>query len=287
MQRLIYVPPGYEYSDGVVLGAEEPFVLSSVKGLGGVETSVMSSVVAGCPGNFYQGSRKEPRLVPCTLYVSGSGRRDMYRQRCRLIGMLAPTDQLGTLYYKNDYISVKIPAVAQTPPDFTERIKNYNKADIMFWCPSPDWISLKTKRETVGYVENTGFAFPFEFPISFAMLKNEISIDYQGTSPAPVIITITGPSKNPSLTNTKTNEKIALSGKSLQANEQLIINTERGHKSVKLSRNGIIMDAFQYIDPISSFWSLVPGKNRIVYTNDEDSALTNMEIVYSERYAGV
>ena len=40
MQKLIYVMPGYDYDDAqhrVILTAEEPFILSSVSGLGGVE----------------------------------------------------------------------------------------------------------------------------------------------------------------------------------------------------------------------------------------------------------
>lgn len=290
MQKLVYVPPDGDYNNAqecVVLTAAEPFVLATAKGLGGVETNLLTASVVGMNGSYYQGSRIASRQVQCTVYVDGKSREDMYRQRCRLIGLLTPSQGLGTLYYTNDYISVKTSAVPSLPPDFTERIRNYNKADITFWCPSPDWISLETKYISIGYVDGAGFTLPFQFPISFAMLRNEISIDYQGSSPAPVEITVIGPATNPALKNVKTGGEIGLLGKSLEANEQLVINTERGNKSVRLLKNGITTDAFQYINPQSVFWELKPGINRIIYSSDDDSELTHMDICYSERYSGV
>lgn len=287
MQKLVYVPSGSNYNNGVILTAAEPFVLSTAKGMGGVETSIISSSVVGMQGSYYQGNKISSRQVQCTVYVDGKSREDMYRQRCRLIGLLTPTNELGTLYYSNDYISVKTSAIPSVPPDFSERIRNYNKADITFWCPLPEWISLNSKTESVGYVDGVSFEFPFQFPISFAMLKNQLIIDYHGTSPAPVEIVVSGPATNPSLKNATTGKTIALLGKTLEEDEKLVINTERGNKSVKLIRNGQKEDAFQYINPQSVFWDLMPGKNHIVYNSSDGSVLTKMDISYSERYSGV
>lgn len=290
MQKLVYVPPGGDFNDAqkrVILTAEEPFILSTVKGLGGVEANLLTVNVVGMNGCYYQGSRTAPRQIPCTVYIRGKNREDMYRQRCKLIGLLTPTSELGTLYYTNDYISVKISAIPSLPPDFTERIKNYNKADITFFCPFPYWTSLQTFHKSIGYVEGVGFTLPFQFPISFGMLKNEISIDYRGTSPAPVKITIVGPAISPTLTNTKTGKTIGLTNKAIENGEKLVINTERGNKSVKLISNNVITDAFQYIDPKSVFWELEPGINRFVYSSADNEELTYMNISYSERYSGV
>ena len=291
MQKLVYVPPGGDFNDAqkrVILTAEEPFILSTVKGLGGVETNLLTSNVVGMNGSYYQGNRIASRQIQCTVYVDGKNREDMYRQRCKLIGLLTPTSELGALYYTNDYISVKTSAIPSLPPDFTERIRNYNKADITFYCPSPDWIALQEQHESIAYIDDVGFSFPFSFQqtISFAMLRNEISIAYQGTAPAPVKITIIGPATNPALTNTATGKSIGLLDKELSDGEQLIITTERGNKSVKLFKDNTTTDAFQYIDPESEFWELVPGTNRIVYNSDDDSK-TKVHIDYVNRYSGV
>lgn len=118
------------------------------------------------------------------------------------------------------------------------------------------------------------------------MLKDEIDIDYVGTAPAPVKITIAGPAENPTLTNETTVKSIGLLGKSLASGEELVINTERGKKSVKLHKDGVVQDAFQYINPVSEFWNLECGNNHIVYKSD-DSLATRISIEYVERYSGV
>ena len=252
MQKLIYVPPNS--NEQVILTAEEPFILSSVSGLGGVESDVISSEVVGMDGVFYHGCKKTPRPIPCTVYVKGKNREDMYRQRLKIIGLLRAENDVGTLYYSNDYISVKIGAVPIVPPDFVERIKNYNKADLKFWCPQPLWKSLETKTASIAKIDGIGFEMPFQFPITFAHIRNEIVINNLGTSRAPVTITITGTGVNPTITNTANGKTISLLDKTLADGEQLIINTERGYKSVKLKNGGTVSDGFQYIDPLSEFW---------------------------------
>lgn len=286
VQTIIYIPPD-DIEKFVALKAADPYVLSAIKGLGGVECSVISSNIVGMQGSLFHGIKKPPREIPCTIYVHGKSRTDMYKKRMELIGRLRPRDVPGTLVYINDYISVQIQAVPILPPDFNERIKNYNKAEIKLWCPDPVWQSLEIKSASVAAQEGVGFTLPFSFPISFASVINEISVENFGTTSAPVTITITGPGDNPTITNLANGKKIALLDKSLDSNEQLIINTERGKKSVKLYKNGTETDAFQYIDPASEFWELEVGENRIVYSSDDNAKATRIVISWIERYEGV
>ena len=64
--------------------------------------------------------------------------------------------------------------------------------------------------------------------------------------------------------------------------------TERGKKSVTLidRSNGTTVDAFGYLDPLSEFWELIPGNNRILYGSNGNIE-TGLYISYFERYAGV
>ena len=287
---MIYVPPDGSYSNPstyVYLTANEPYILSSVTGVGGVEASVISSTIPGMDGAYFQGIRIEPRKIPCTVYVKGKDRQDMYAQRYNLIRRLTPTKKLGWLYYRNDYIHVRTQAIPSVPPDFIERIRNYNKADISFWCPFPHWRSLSSKSEETGYIKGEGFKFPFSFPIKFANLKNEVTVDYQGSVPAPVTITIYGSAAKPKITNKTTGKYIAVE-QGLTETQRLVIVTTRGSKSVKIAETGkSTKDAFQYIDPASVFWELQPGENVISYDSGDDSQKTAVKIVYSEFYSGV
>ena len=285
MQKLIYVPPNS--TEQVVLTAAKPFILSTVSGLGGMESDMIYSQVVGMDGVFYHGSRKKARPVKCTVYVKGKTREDMYRQRMKIIGLLRAESDVGTLYYTNDHISVKIGAVPCLPPDFAERIKNYNKADLQFFCPLPLWQSLESKTVSIARLEGIGFQLPFQFPITFAHIRNQIVVDNGGTAPAPVTITVKGPGVNPAITNRTTGKTIALDNKTLDSDESLIINTQRGHKSVKLLKNGTLSDGFHYIDPASDFWELVVGKNEIVYSNDNNAEAASIVITYNECFEGV
>lgn len=284
------MPPGGNYNDitkRVTLEAAEPFILSAIKGVGGVESDIISSEVVGKDGRIYQGRHKRPREIECTVNVKGSTRAEMYRRRMELIGLLTADDVPGTAYYQNDYIIVKCPAVPVLPPDFSKRIQNYNESGIRLWCPDPDWISLENKTASIAWDSNSGFRLPFRFPISFSHLKNEVVIDYKGTARSPVVITITGPAENPSIVNHTTNKTIALNDRYLTEDEQLVITTERGKKSVELQKNGRITDAFQYVDPLSEFWELIPGKNVIAYYSDNNLEATSITVEYAERFAGV
>ncbi len=287
---MIYVPNGVSYLNKekrVLLTADEPYILSAVTGVGGVEASVISSTVPGMDGAYMQGVRIEAREIPCTVYVRGNDRQDMYSQRFDLIRKLTPTNKLGWLYYQNDYTLVRIQALPRLPPDFTERIRNYNKAELSFWCPSPYWRAVSGKTEEIGYIKGAGFKFPFSFPMKFASLKNEVTIDYQGSVPAPVTITVYGAAAKPKITNQTTGQYIAVE-ESLTNAQRLIIVTTRGSKSVRISETGkAARDAFQYIDPASVFWELQPGKNVISYDSGDDSQTTSVKIAYTEFYSGV
>ena len=111
MQRIIYVPPGGSFEDAqkrVVLGAEEPFILASVSGLGGSEADIISSETVGMDGEAYHGTHIPPRFVKCTVSIKGQNRADLYAERMRLAGLLRPQgNKKGDLYYENDHVSVK------------------------------------------------------------------------------------------------------------------------------------------------------------------------------------
>lgn len=290
MQKLVYVPPGANQSDGVVLTTAEPYILSTISGVGGVEASILSADIAGMDGTYMQGVHVEPREIPCTVYVHGTDRADMYRKRFDLISKLTPQSKCGKLYYSNDGLNGRdlvIEAVPRLPPDFAERLKNYNKADISFYCPYPFWSDIGSQTIRVGFDDKVGFRLPFEFgTITFGNLTNRQIIDCKSSVPIPMEITFVGPAEAPSITNVTTGDTLRLSDIIIQAGERLIINTERGAKSVTFINNkGQSSNAFQYITPDSVFFSLVPGINELLYQGGVEK--TKVYIKYTNRYAGV
>lgn len=291
MQRLVYVPPGgnIELPDTCVeFSLTPPYIIGSVTGTGGPETTVISSNVPGVDGMFVHGIRAESREVTCYIHVDGDDRRDMYRKRFELNKMLTPGQTPGMLYYTNDYTVKRIEAFPKSSPRYTDRIQNYNRAELIFLCPSPYWEDTVTQSGFMAYI-NGGFKFPFRFrpAISFAALQKQTVLNNAGSVPAPVEIVIQGPATNPTVVNQTTGERLQVR-RSLAEGEILEINTKRGAKSVKLTKPGQDPeDAFQYVDLHSTFLQLRPGVNELRYESENEAEQTRVTVRFRELYAGV
>ena len=291
MQKLIYVPPWDTLGggDNVALMLAEPYILGTVSGTSGTDTTIQSDTIPGLDGAYMRGIRIEPVIVKCTVNVHGTSREDMYKNRFALIRSLTPKATPGTLFYSNDYKTLKIGAVPQNSPGFTARIQNYNAASIEFYCPSPFWEETEATIKRVAYVGND-----FEFPLAlddgmqFGVVQSEMTITPDSAVNVPLLITIGAPATNPiKLTNSTTAETIELE-KSLTDGQKLIINTKRGEKSVTLvNADGTSEDAFNYITPDSVLFELVPKENNIVYESWNENEPTTVTIEYYERYTGV
>lgn len=291
MQKVIYVPPWDSLggSDNVVLHFGRPVILGTVSGTCGTDTTVQSSNIPGMDGIYLNDIRVEPAEIKASVYIHGNSREEMYKNRFELIRRLTPKATPGTLYYQNDYISAKIGAVPESSPKFTERIKNYNAAEITFFCPSPFWESLDEKQVRIAWIGNA-----FEFPIAieakmkFGVIQSKEKVNIGAALNTSVIISVSAPATNPIKISNNTTGQIIELEHSLSDGEKLIINTKRGSKSVTLVRSdGTREDAFHYITPDSELFELVPGENELEYLNWNENEPTRVEIAFNELYSGV
>lgn len=291
MQEIVYVPPWDSLggSDNVVLHFGKPVILGTVSGTSGTDISTLSSSIPGMDGVYLNDIRVEPAEIKASVNVHGNSREEMYKNRFELIRCLTPKATPGTLYYQNDYISAKIGAVTESSPKFTERIKNYNAAEITFFCPSPFWESLDEKQVRIAWIGNA-----FEFPIAiepdmkFGVIQSKEAVNITSALNTSITITITAPATDPIKISNNTTGQIIELEHALTGAEKLIINTKRGGKSVTLVHNdGTREDAFHYITPDSELFELVPGKNEIEYVNWDENEPTRVEIGFCEMYMGV
>ncbi len=291
MQKIIYVPPWDVLGgdDNVTLHFGKPVVLGAVSGTSGTDTTVQSSGIPGMDGVYLNDVRIEPAQIKASVNVHGSSREEMYKNRFELIRCLTPKSTPGTLYYHNDYITAKIGAVPESSPKFTKRIKNYNGAEITFFCPSPYWESTEERRVKIAWIGNA-----FEFPIAiepdmkFGVIQSKEAVNITSALNTSITITITAPATDPIKISNNTTGQIIELEHALTGAEKLIINTKRGGKSVTLVHNdGTREDAFHYITPDSELFELVPGKNEIEYVNWDENEPTRVEIGFCEMYMGV
>lgn len=296
MQKIIYVPPGGSLDDTSAraeFSLTPPYIIGTVSGTGGAETTILSSAVPGLPGAYLQGVRAESRVISFFINVSGSGRKDMYENRFALVKLLTPRETPGTLYYTNDYKTLRIAAIPQTTPGFSERLENYNRAELSFWCPSPYFEELTEKTGQMAFL-NEGFTFPFSFGVkgaagygvSFASVQKEVVLHNAGSVPTPIEVSIKGPANQPAIVNLTTGERVGLSHTLLEG-ETLQINTKKGEKKVLIQKTSGEEDAFHYIDPQSVFFELQPGDNLLKYESADETEPTQILVRYRELYAGV
>ncbi len=293
MQQLKYVVPGgnpEDPNDCVILKFASPYILETVKGVSGLEKTVISSELAGVDGNAVQHIRAEPRIVEATVFVYGSTREDMYRNRLRLISLLSNTKQPGTLYYINDSITVMIEAYPQLPGDFTERIRNYNKCSVKFYCPYPFWSETEQQTIQMEYdIIEDAFAFPFAFDdtICFAETRTSAEVYYNGSAEAPVTLTLMGNVMSPIIRNETTGEQIEVADVELSDGDTLTISTKKGSKSVILYKDGETSNAFNLVTASSVFWQLKPGRNVISFTSSNGNTSSVLIVTYTNLYEGV
>lgn len=292
MQALIYVPPGGDYSKPdtcVELALKDGCILSTVQNIGAVEHTLITEDIPGVDGTHVQGVRVEPRELPCTVYVHGVNREEMYYKRFELISKLSGKEE-GWLYYRNDYITVRIKARPVLPGNFTERVANYNKCDIKFHCADPYWQGLETNREHIAYEKGVGLAFSDAFTFNsvyFGSRRSEIMINCKSSTATPVRIIVEGRAEHPKLRNKTTGESINFESLSMNIGEMLIIDTTPGRISAEyINSAGKTVKAFNYLSPNSSLWLLKPGDNLISYSSD-DGQNAKITIEWVNRYEGV
>lgn len=286
MQQLIYVPPNCIYGDknNLTIGKNDTYILSTIEGISGIETSLIADELVGYAGEYVQDIHDEPRDIPGTVYVHGKNRYDMYKSRFDIIKLLTPQLTPGTLYYRNDYIAVKINAYPVLPPNFTERIENYNKCEIKFHAPSPYWSAIEPESVGLAYTEDSGFMLPFVTPVQFAETNQSVIINYHGSQQCGVIINIVAKDEitNIAVSNKTSGEEIKIN-KTLSANDRITISTIPRYKSVKVNDE----NAWQYISADSNFFMLYPGNNTISYTSENNGKLASINIIYTALYTGV
>ncbi|MEE1076253.1 MAG: phage tail family protein [Acutalibacteraceae bacterium] len=293
MQQLKYVRPNgnpENIDDCVVLKFAEPYILETLEGVSGCEKTIVASEIAGVDGVAVHHIRAEPRVIPTTAYVYGNTREEMYKNRLKLISILSDTKQAGTLYYINDHITVMIEAYPQIPGNFKERIKNYNKCSIEFFCPYPYWSATEQQALQMSYdIQEDAFSFPlvFDDTVCFAENRTTATIDYNGSVPTPVTLTLIGNVLSPVIKNETTGEQIEVADVELTENDTLTINTKKGAKSVTLYKDGMTSSAFNLVTASSVFWQLQPGKNVISLTSLKGVTASTLIIAYVNMYGGV
>lgn len=154
-----------------------------------------------------------------------------------------------------------------------------------FIAPKPFWYTpIQAEEYLVGF--DGGLSFPFSFPINFGTVGTTINIINSGNVDTPIQIYFSGEVEDPIIKNETTGKELSIV-KTINDGDILIINTKFGARSVQILSEGNYINAFEYVDPGSLFWKLIPGENIVTYTATSEGVNAKCKILYYNHYSGV
>lgn len=221
--------------------------------------------------------------------IVGNSRQQIFDRRLTVskhfnaklgIGYFEWTQSNGSTIYRIDCIPSKV-----TFADGNGQGASWQDVIIEFMAPNPFWYNPTVINSIlVGF--SGGLSFPFSFPISFGTVTSQITVNNSGDVDTPVVLSFVGEIEDPVLENVTTGESMTIS-KNIPSGSTLIITTQFGNKTVQIFDGVSYTNAFEYVDPSSVFWQLIPGNNIIKYSVSYEGSGSYCSLQYYNRFSGV
>lgn len=285
MAKLIYTN---SRGDSIELGQSAPFFVTNIEGFSNVDNIINTIKSPNQDGETEVNSTLSSR----NLVIQGEYyTRDRQGGRDKLIKVFNPKLQ-GRLRYENANLIKEIIC----KPEKTPSISSTNKATVPFiinlFAANPYWRDIQTKKEEIA-IWRGAFEFPLEIieegielgcrePSLIVNVFNKGDVSCGMKIQFKALATVV----NPSLFNVNTREYFKIN-KIMEAGEVITVTTNFQNKRVELNKNGIVTNAFNWIDLQSTFLQLDVGDNLLRY--DAEIGLENLEvnIYYTPQYLGV
>lgn len=278
---------------------EHGLLLLSMDGIGATEAEINTTDLAVADGSIYNSSRGISRNITMSLRFIEQDTIEDTRQRAY---RYLPTKKKVTLQFDTDNRQIRIDGYVETnEPDIFSKEEG---AEVSIICPDPYFHSLGMVTNVLSGIEPL-FEFPFEndslteplLEMGEILMNRERNVYYFGDADTGMIITVraTGPVGSFTIYNIGTREKMRidneklryLSGRGFDSGDELIINTKRGEKSVKLLRNGFYTNALNALERTSSWMQLTRGNNVFAYKADSGEEYIEFQISNENLYMGV
>lgn len=274
-----------EYGDVLMLTGNPDYDVLSVSGLNPAPAEINTTPVSGIDGTRYNSARIGQRNIVLRLNING----DIEDRRIELYRYFRVKHTVR-VYYKNEHVDVYIDGYIETfENDFFTILQ---QPQISIICPDP---YFKSMSETEIDFENVTALFTFPFAIAaegipFSSL-NEISSRYfnAGNVETGGIITFTALAdgvKNPVFYN-NTNSTFFGVDITMQSGDIIEINTQRGEKSVKLTRSGTTTSIVGDRTSGSTWIVFEPGENEISFGADVSASSLRCTLSCVQRFEGV
>lgn len=268
---------------------DNPYRLMRVEGLGETESSVQTQRAPYQDGVIYLDSVLNDKSIEIELKITGEHQQDLNAKRRSLASVFNPKLGVGKLRYISDDDIKEIDVVADAVPFFPDGQRNrkptFQRSLVYLRALNPYWRDPQEVSRALRAYEGK-FTFPFTFPVQFGVEGDVTTLQNDGDTSTPVIISIQGPIRRPMIENRTTGKHITINT-TLTPEEVLYIDTSKQHKRVEIYRGNQVIRAMGYLDHNSDFWELEVGKNEIRYRADEGLAEAIAAISWHNQYVGI
>lgn len=254
-----------------------------VEGLTPATASVNSSRTAGEDGSQINGAHIPYRNI--VIYLSIKEPVEQNRQK---LYTLFRVKKMCTLHYNSKTRNVKIKGVVESFLD--DIYSKKQKAQISIICPNPF-----LENNTGDYVSFSETSNTFEFPFSisaegieFGTISRKVEqiIDAGDIDTGAIFhLNIDGNVSEPTIYNLTTQEYFSLTG-SFVSGDEIVINTQKGQKSVYLLRDGEKINILGNRARGSTWIQLVSGQNLISFSVEGREHIS-LAVEFTKKYEGV
>lgn len=265
---------------------EQNYQIVSVTGLEPPKANVYTNVIANMDGAKYKSSKMDMRNVVITVKINN----DVELNRQNLFSFFR-SGQWCKIYFSNTNRSVYCEGYVETisVPLFVKD----ERMQISIVCPNPYWKSLEEIVDDISKVYSN-FEFPFAIgeegkEFSVIDLYREVTILNQSEIEGGMILTLqaqTDDVENPTIYDSDTGQFIKLNI-TLNEGDIVIINTNKGEKSVTLIVDGIKTNAINYFATSSTWLQLKLGLNHFTYNADSNVEFLKVTLAHNILYEGV
>ena len=267
---------------------ESNYQLLSITGLNPPNAQINTSTIAGLDGSKFNSSKVESRNIVITLKINA----DIEANRINLYKYFA-TKEWCKFYYENENRNVYIDCYVENF-ECDLFVKN-EIAQISLICPNPYFKDMETIIDDISKAI-AAFKFPFSIntnnyiPVSTIDTSKVTNVYNDSESETGMIIEVNVLNKINSLQikNVSTGETFGVKY-SFVENDRIIIDTNKGEKSIKLIRDGLTSNIFTAMTKGSTFFQLDVGDNYFSYLVDDgvNDNLVQIRFKHYTLYRGV
>lgn len=277
------------------------FYIETIEGLGPANATVNITESATVDGGYYTSSHVSTRNIVLTLgFLYEKGIEDMRHESYRYFPL---KKQVKLLIETDNRTCVTHGYVESNEPNiFSER----ETTQISILCPDPYFYASDNG---VGYVSYlSGDIATFEFPFSNESLDEPLIELGQVTDTTTRVVRnsgdveigvkihiyVKGPVTSISISNRTTDQSMTIdttrlkkiTSADLKENDEIVINTKKGNKSIYLISDGVKTNILNCLSRFTDWIYLLPGDNQIHHAaNGVENIDVTME--HEVMYAGV